>query len=79
MAAKDDYIPTNDAEFGNWITNFLAGLDPSLLMAFGVDPMEMAPMTSVSTTFKTDVMAKVEKQAIARAAVAKKNGNRSQF
>jgi hypothetical protein len=76
MAAKDDYIPSNDAEFESWMTNFTASLTPALLADFGMDPMEITTMLNGFQMFKTDLAAHVAQRAGARAAVAKKNDSR---
>jgi len=78
MAAKEDYIPTNDTEFESWLTNFLAVLTPQLMTEFGVDATEVAPLISEVQVFKTALTDQVTKQAQARAAVAEKNGSRDQ-
>jgi len=75
--AVHDYIPRNDAEFSDWMTNFIAGLTTHA-PTFGLQIADITPISNAKTAFDSALSNQVAKQADARAAVEAKSAARSE-
>ena len=71
-----NYIPRNDAEFVNFLTNVLTVLNAGNLTATGLTAPDVAPLTAANTTFDTAVTDKIAKEQAFRAAVGVKDTRR---
>lgn len=49
-----DYLPSNDEQLGNWMTNFLTRLETDIAI-FQMVPADIAILQAVATTFGTQV------------------------
>ena len=70
------YIPANDAEFANFLTNFLTVLNAGNLPATGLTAPEIVPLTAATTAFDAAVTDKIAKEKAFRAAVGVKDTRR---
>jgi len=71
-----DYIPGGDAEFGAWLTNFVAYANANLV-ALGLVAGDMTPVTNAQTTWNSAYPAHVTASQNAQSARQAKDGARS--
>ena len=74
----NDYIPTSDAEFLAWSTNFFTVLNANLATV-GLTAADVTPHTTAQTAFATAVTDQVAKQAALDGSVATKKTRRSAY
>lgn len=78
MAASEDYIPRNDAEFINWAANFLAVLGANL-SELGLVAADLTAVADERTLFSTALTDQIRLQAEAKSAVENKKARRRSF
>lgn len=76
MASSRDYIPSNDAELGDWLTNFTTAIAPHIA-ALGLQAADITPLTDAHAEFEGAVSEHIASQARAKGAVENKNRKRA--
>ncbi|MCS7311151.1 MAG: hypothetical protein NZ741_13120, partial [Armatimonadetes bacterium] len=76
MASRQDYIPSQDTDFVNWMSNFLTVLNANLA-SFGLVAADLTPLTNARNDFQTRLNAYLNAQLALRAASEARKDSRA--